>query len=178
MFPYTTQKCCSCFENKLQVGRLISLYSSEVPLLQTGSTTCFYHLSLAPRVHKNWFQAALTSSVIVNVFHEIQKGKQSNIKPTLSFRFSLSPVMVWMAPYQYILWKALWLVWCRPRPVPTRPQPTPSWTSTRTPTCLWEEYSALSRYLSVSLCVCIKNLSVFFAFFKISSSCVLESGRS
>lgn len=113
-----------------------TVYSSEVPLLQTGSTMRFYHSPLAPRVHKNWFRVALTSSVIVNVFQEIQKYKQNDIKAVLSFSFSLSPVMAWMAPYQYILWKALWLVWCQPRPVPTHPQPTPSWTSTRTPTCL------------------------------------------
>lgn len=56
--------------------------------VQTGSTTCFYHSSLAPRVHKNWFQVAPTSSVIVNVFQEIQEGQQNNIKPTLSFSVS------------------------------------------------------------------------------------------
>lgn len=54
-------------KNKLQGGRFISLYSPEVPLLQTGSTLCFYHSFLAPRVHKNRFQAPLTSSAGVNV---------------------------------------------------------------------------------------------------------------
>lgn len=83
MFPYTTQKRCSCFENKFWGGRLIPLYSSEVPPQQTGSAMCFYHSSLAARVHKNWFQVAPTSSVFVNVFEETQKCKP--IKPVFSF---------------------------------------------------------------------------------------------
>lgn len=82
MFPYTTQKRCSCFENKLRGGRLIPLYSSEVPPRQTGSAMCFYHSSLAPRVHKNWFQVAPASSVFVNVSEETQKCKP--IKPAFS----------------------------------------------------------------------------------------------
>lgn len=78
------QKCCSGFENNIQGGRLISSYSSEVPLLQMSSTLCFCNSSQVVRVHNNWFHMPSTCSIGLNLLQEIQNDNQNIIMPFLS----------------------------------------------------------------------------------------------
>lgn len=107
---------CRNLDFKLQGGQLILPYISEFSLQQNWLHTLFLSFFFS-----NWFQMA---SVITNLFQAVQNAKQKDNKPS---SHSLNTAMGWMVPYQYILWKALWLVWCRPRPVPTLPRPSPSW---------------------------------------------------
>lgn len=54
MFQRAAQICCCCLGNKFRGWLLI--HQREDPRLESGTTTCFNHSSLAPRVHSMWLQ--------------------------------------------------------------------------------------------------------------------------